>query len=716
MKPKDRVKEIVSFFDDYKKASNAATGAKYDQNANVTTKNIATMQAESIKKLGIDVQRYVAYEYIKKCFDEDLAEQYIKDLEHHTIYTNDESTLGGYPYCAAISLYPFLLNGLKDLGGSSGPPKHTNGYIGGLINLIFLVAGQLAGACMYKDQKILIKHGGKPYVLSSEELFSKFSLGREISKFTTLTDIWEYVDISDLGVEIYENDVWVPLRKVMRRAYKGEIYHLSTKGGREVFVSKDHRFKHFYRQRVFETRAEDLMIGDTIAADVEFSNIIDTSSDDYKIGQIVGLIAGDGNITDSYVRISINSDQSFIADFLDENIHLLNIPEISHARIPDKRGQVFTYYVGSTRAADIIKGFFTPEGYSTYTKNVSLEGRSLDWQFGFLDGLLTADGSYSPRHCLRISLTNFSLIQTVRKILNNLFFDAKISEYVPKKENKHTLYSTHIPMRALSFLDLVKKKPCYSGVATYNSRPKHLNTKTPYYAGTTYGIVSAQNVTSVREHKKPGMRSDVVENIATFLNDHPYVYEVETETHWYNCGGLITHNCAVPETLVYMDHFLRLDFGQDYTDHLDDDNGALRHRIEDWFQQFVYSINQPAGSRNYQSPFTNISYYDKYYFASIFRDFVFPDGDEPCWETTKELQKMFMKWFNKERTREVLTFPVETMNLLWDPETKEYKDQEMADFTAEMWAEGHSFFLYNSDSADALSSCLILGTVDSNIY
>ena len=266
------------------------------------------------------MQRYVAYEYIKKCFDEELAEQYIKDLEHHIIYTNDESTLGGYPYCAAITLYPFLLNGLKDLGGSSGPPKHTNGFWGGLINLIFLVAGQLAGAC------------------------------------------------------------------------------------------------------------------------------------------------------------------------------------------------------------------------------------------------------------------------------------------------------------------------------------------------------------------------------------------------------------AVPEVLTYADRFLRLDFGQDYIQHLDDNNGELRHKIEDWFQQFVYSINQPAGSRNYQSPFTNISYYDKYYFESIFKDFVFPDGDTPCWETTKELQKMFMKWFNKERTREVLTFPVETMNLLWDPETKQYRDEEMADFTAEMWAEGHSFFLYNSDSADALSSCLILGTINSNIY
>ena len=311
-----RVKEVLDFFESYKKASNASTGAKYDQNANVTSKNIATMQAESIKKLGIDVQRQVACDYIEKRYGKQMAEQYIKDLQHHTIYTNDESTLGGYPYCASISLYPFLLNGLKDLGGSSQPPKHTNSFVGGLINLIFLVAGQLAGAS------------------------------------------------------------------------------------------------------------------------------------------------------------------------------------------------------------------------------------------------------------------------------------------------------------------------------------------------------------------------------------------------------------AVPEFLPYMDHFLRIDYGEDYIDHLDETveiignrKLTLRKKIEDWFQQFVYSINQPAGSRNYQSPFTNIAYYDEYYFKSLFKDFVFPDGDEPKWETAKELQKMFMKWFNKERTHEVLTFPVETMNLLVNPETKEYEDKEMADFTAEMWAEGHSFFMYNSNSVDALSSC-----------
>ena len=181
---------------------------------------------------------------------------------------------------------------------------------------------------------------------------------------------------------------------------------------------------------------------------------------------------------------------------------------------------------------------------------------------------------------------------------------------------------------------------------------------------------------------------------------------------------------ALPEFLTYFDHFLRLDYGQDYTDHLDDavesvgdHRFTLRHKIEDWFQQFVYSINQPAGARNYQSPFINISYFDNGYFHSIFKDFFFPDGDEPCWETTKELQKMFMRWFNKERERTTITFPVESFNLLVDKDTHEYKDEESADFCAEMHAAGHSFFIYQSDSADSLSSCCRLRNgIDDNVF
>lgn len=169
---------------------------------------------------------------------------------------------------------------------------------------------------------------------------------------------------------------------------------------------------------------------------------------------------------------------------------------------------------------------------------------------------------------------------------------------------------------------------------------------------------------------------------------------------------------ATPEFLSYMDYFIRKEYGDDYYQNVDQvvilskkRPRTLKQYIEDCFEQVVYSINEPAAARNFQSVFWNIAYFDKGYFDAIFKDFVFPDGDEPRWESVSWLQKCFMKWFNKERTRNYLTFPVETVNLLYDKDTKEYIDKDWADFASEMWADGASFFCYNSDSADSLSSC-----------
>ena len=158
-----------------------------------------------------------------------------------------------------------------------------------------------------------------------------------------------------------------------------------------------------------------------------------------------------------------------------------------------------------------------------------------------------------------------------------------------------------------------------------------------------------------------------------------------------------------------MNYFIGKDYGTDYYKRADEVvDHSLKPRtidkvITDCFQQIVYSLNQPAGARNYQSVFWNIAYYDRYYFESLFGNFYFPDGTQPDWESLSWLQKRFMKWFNAERLKSVLTFPVETMALL--SKDGDVIDQEWADFTAEMYSEGHSFFTYLSDNADSLSSC-----------
>ena len=165
------------------------------------------------------------------------------------------------------------------------------------------------------------------------------------------------------------------------------------------------------------------------------------------------------------------------------------------------------------------------------------------------------------------------------------------------------------------------------------------------------------------------------------------------------------------EFFNFFDYYCAKEWGDNY--HLKEDviidadskinKKTIGQKIEQYFQQIVYSMNQPAGNRSYQSPFTNFNYFDSNYWHSLFDDFMFPDGSKPVWERVSYLQKKFIRWFNKERTKTLLTYPVESMCLLHDG--KDVLDKEYKEFAAEMWSEGHSFFMYLSDNPDAVASC-----------
>lgn len=173
------------------------------------------------------------------------------------------------------------------------------------------------------------------------------------------------------------------------------------------------------------------------------------------------------------------------------------------------------------------------------------------------------------------------------------------------------------------------------------------------------------------------------------------------------CKGAV----AFGEYFIALNYYIIKEFGPNWYEKLDcittTEHSLVKRTIRDnihkAFKQFIYGVNQPAGNRSYQSPFTNISYYDKTYFTSLFGEFCYPDGTKPEWKAIDTLQRMFMKFFNKLRTKQVLTFPVETMAMVHDG--KDIIDKEYKNFTAEMYAEGHSFFTYISDSADSLASC-----------
>lgn len=153
---------------------------------------------------------------------------------------------------------------------------------------------------------------------------------------------------------------------------------------------------------------------------------------------------------------------------------------------------------------------------------------------------------------------------------------------------------------------------------------------------------------------------------------------------------------ATVEFLSYFDYFARQDYGDNYLD-------THPNEIANHLQHVVYSINQPAAARGYQSVFWNISIYDKYYFDAMFGNFVFPDFSKPVWESVSRLQDFFLTWFNQERTKSILTFPVVTAAML--TENGQCKDQSFAEHLAKELSEGNSFFIYLSDNPDSLASC-----------
>ena len=167
---------------------------------------------------------------------------------------------------------------------------------------------------------------------------------------------------------------------------------------------------------------------------------------------------------------------------------------------------------------------------------------------------------------------------------------------------------------------------------------------------------------------------------------------------------------ATSEFLIYLDYFARKEWGDDYYTRPETvisqnckRNLTIKRQLEQYFQQVVYSINQPSAARGYQSAFWNVSIFDKPFFDGMFSNFVFPDGTRPTWESICWLQKNFMNWLNIERLRTILTFPVVSVSLLF--KDGKFEDDDMYKFVADEYGRGDSFFTYISDSADSLASC-----------
>ena len=186
------VERNLKFIDNFVKSDNTAN-ATIDDNSNVATHNVAVMNTEIHKEDNKETNIRIWQDKIKELYGKDLSENFLKDI-NTILYPHDLSSQIGMPYCVAITLYPFLLHGIKDIGGLSAAPKNIDSFCGLFVNLVFAVAAQYKGAVATPGMLLcmdyfLRKEWGDSYyekpeaIISSDYCLRKMTIQKQIYQY-----------------------------------------------------------------------------------------------------------------------------------------------------------------------------------------------------------------------------------------------------------------------------------------------------------------------------------------------------------------------------------------------------------------------------------------------------------------------------------------------------------------------------------------------------
>lgn len=709
-------KKKSDFIKNYIEASNAATGSKFDANANVSNKNVVTMGTELYKEENIKENRYLLYDRIKMMYSKKLADRYIYDLETHRIYKHDETAIPGMPYTYSS----------KEVVEVKYGERHLFVPFDLLWNIVeeeSVLVNEIDNVYQKRPENLYVKDKGN--VFTKVSVITKKERKRDLVRVKTafgedvvVTDNHPMIvnkdDVNDT-VEAIHSEGMAQFKTDESIVFDGaSVLDLSVCPNIEHFTEK---YCMTYSHNVFK----------------RYLNL------DEKFGYFVGFFVGDGNFNNSKNNGSIVITQKNretlekLNDILFESLGVAGI-----IRYKRDKTNCYTLTISNDIVWWILDEYFMIQDKSE-NKTLPANIFELNENFakGVVSGLIDSDGTINDCQ-LSIRLSSRSAIVQTTSLLRHFGYGVgNTIQRLPFGNNgsyktRYTLWGVNASVRN----DSVKLELCEK---LKNVRISETSLKYKKSGETT--------ITSVEK----------INDEDSFLGLNDFIYDITTDTRTFSCNNILVHNCvaitmypflvdgltglggqstaptdlksfcgefinlvysvssqfagavATPEFLMYFDYFVRKDYGDDYLTLLDTKvelnkkGRTLEQVIENGFQQVVHSMNMPAGNRGYQTVFWNVGYFDKGYFEGVFGDFRFPDGTTPKWETLSWLQKKFMKWFNQERTKYVLTFPVETMACLTDG--NDLVDEEYADFTAEMYADGHSFFTYLSDSPDSLSSC-----------
>jgi len=717
---KEFVKGKIDFINKYKKTKNTAD-ATVDDNSNVGGKNIGILNAEIHKEDNINVSRGMIMQKLKELYPDFDSKQYVTDLESKIIYKHDESSFSG-----AIAPYTY-----------SAKEVITVKYNEHILLLPFDALWD-----MVEEEEVLVDNKNTVYQKYPENLYVLDKNGW--TNVTHITKKLRHRELVRVKTSFGEDIIVTDNHPMIISENIGETVPAQDSLGEKQYKLGD--------KGMFG-------VSKSTVVDMSQCNITSECTDTYcfnqnehtncwckrtvelnwDLGYFVGFFIGDGNYdnTDGHIHFTQNDRQILL------NLNSIIFKSLGiGGRLYTKKdiANCYTLDITSNYLNWLLKDYFKIQD-KAYNKTLPFNIYETNEEFakGILCGLIDSDGTVNGSQ-LSIRLSSRSAILQCTHLL------------------RHFGYGVGNTKQSLPFNCNKKYKINYSlwGV-NCSVRKDSIN------LGNSYKLQNVQTSDSSLKYKIDGITKIInVEKLSeedSFVKNNEFIYDITTSSHTFALNNILVHNCcsitmypfltdgikkvgglsakpknldsfcgmyvnlifatsaqfagavATSELLLYFDFFSRKEWGEDYYKKADveitNDHSlrpmTIRKKIHQHFQQIIYSINQPAAARGLQSAFVNFSYFDKPFFEGMFGDFYFPDGTKPVWESFCWLQKDFMMWFNEERTKCMLTFPVESFALVY--KDGEFLDKDSADFVSEEYSRGHSFFTYISDTVDSLSSC-----------
>lgn len=703
------IKNKLEFIECYKKAANTAN-ATIDDNSNVANKNAAVLSSEIHKKDNTRISRAMVISKLKELYPNFNAKRYIRDLEDHVIYKHDESSFAG-----AIAPYTYS-----------------------------------------SKEVIYVKYNDKPYLVPFDLLYDI------VKENEVLVDKHNIVyQKYPKNLYVYDdNGKWSQITHITKKKRHRDLVRVKTSFGEDLVVTDNHPMivdiddtdntveaikslgKKQYKTdtkfifnndesldltKIFSTCFKEYN-GCILYKDDTVTHLPHSISVDREFGKFIGLFIDKGKFKENNKSIEITFNSYEHANKWSHYLqYKFNITDLNYTF---NRGVLIIH---NEFLYDLLKEYFLIND-SIYNKTLPANVLSFNDRFalGIIDGLFNTD--LLNNNSLYYTSTSRSLILQISVILKHFGYAL---------EHEHNAIESNY------------KRISVWGVSAH----KLSNIKdTDFY-----------------EYRMGG--ETIISDVYKLYNTDPFVesqnefiYDITTESRTFALNNILVHNCtaitmypflmdgikglgglsaspknlksfcgifcnmifaissqfagavAVSEALLYFAYFCKKEWGDDFYKRPDEIierpcNGEPRtilKEIQQYWQQIIYTINQPAAARGFQSAFVNFSYFDKPFFEGMFGEFYFPDGTKPDWESLSWIQKEFMKWFNAERLKTILTFPVETVTLLY--KDGKFLDEDMYNFVCDEYERGHSFFTYISDTVDSLSSCCFEGNEIIKIY